>query len=214
MFCPLNTLRRWSVRKLRLKSFLGLLWLCPILMIKRVRAFQLSSDRRRFLSRRSMAYVNNEDNEVVPAVAYRNDSLGISAESRIESDSSPPPSSSLTTTTRTDFAGAETLGDIMSKDDDPEEGNLGPSKAGLVTLEGGTLASRFGITSPLDRMALTANGNLQRIFSSYYDAPVHVVVDKCVQTSPELWDRVVHLTVHQQVKDARSVYCLTCFERT
>ena len=40
-----------------------------------------------------------------------------------------------------------------------------------------------------------ANGNLQRLFSSYYDAPVHVVVDKCVQRTDTTWDRVVHLTV-------------------
>ncbi|KAL3806934.1 hypothetical protein ACHAXA_009490 [Cyclostephanos tholiformis] len=31
----------------------------------------------------------------------------------------------------------------------------------------------------MERIALTANGNLQRIFSSYYDAPVVVRVDRC-----------------------------------
>jgi hypothetical protein len=95
-------------------------------------------------------------------------------------------------------AGAGTLGDIMTDESQvPESGDL--SKAGLVTLDGGTLASRFGIKSRLDRMALTANGNLQRLFSSYYDAPVQVVVDKCEQETHELWDRVVHLTVFDQV---------------
>ena len=62
-------------------------------------------------------------------------------------------------------------------------------------------------------MALTANGNLQRLVSSYYDAPVSVVVDSCVMraattnratgtatsllpsTTPKTWDRTVHLTV-------------------
>ena len=52
--------------------------------------------------------------------------------------------------------------------------------SGLVTKTGGTLCSQFKSKipnlSPLDRIALTANGNLQRIFSSYYDAPVHVFV--------------------------------------
>ena len=43
-----------------------------------------------------------------------------------------------------------------------------------------------------------ANGNLQRLFSSYYDAPVHVVVDKCNQDSKHTWNRLVHLTVHDQ----------------
>jgi hypothetical protein len=56
--------------------------------------------------------------------------------------------------------------------------------SGLVTSVGGTLQSQFGRKmrghlSPLERIALTANGNLQRIFSSYYDAPVHVHVEFC-----------------------------------
>lgn len=91
------------------------------------------------------------------------------------------------------------FGDIMSQDEDAQIDSIEPSKSGLVTLDGGTLASKFGVTSRLDRMALTANGNLQRLFSSFYDAPVRVVVDRCEQTSDELWDRVVHLMVHDQV---------------
>jgi len=67
---------------------------------------------------------------------------------------------------------------------------------------------------------VTANGNLQRIFSSYYDAPVHVHVDSCVRRhAPDVntedgnssfnntctqshyethavWDRVVRISVH------------------
>jgi hypothetical protein len=44
-----------------------------------------------------------------------------------------------------------------------------------------------------------ANGNLQRLFSSYYDAPVHVVVDTCHATSlNNTWNRIVHLTVFEQ----------------
>jgi hypothetical protein len=78
-----------------------------------------------------------------------------------------------------------------------------------------TLARQYGIKHPLDRMALTANGNLQRLVSSYYDAPVSVVVDSCMlrkattngatstdsttsllpSTTPKVWDRTVHLTV-------------------
>ena len=42
-----------------------------------------------------------------------------------------------------------------------------------------SLSLRYGIVHPLDRMALTANGNLQRLVSSYYDAPVQVVVRFC-----------------------------------
>ena len=35
----------------------------------------------------------------------------------------------------------------------------------------------------MERIALTSNGNLQRIFSSYYDAPVHVHIDFCERRS-------------------------------
>ena len=63
-----------------------------------------------------------------------------------------------------------------------EDGALSHDE-GLVTTAGGTLQARFGQKipemSPLERIALTSNGNLQRIFSSYYDAPVHVHVDRC-----------------------------------
>jgi hypothetical protein len=136
----------------------------------------------------------------------------------------------------TDYVGAGTLGDIMSNEDleqtnhtvavdhgmlnshiELEESShiISPTKSGLVTQVGGTLQSQFGskITnlSPLDRIALTSNGNLQRIFSSYYDAPVHVHVDSCVQRQPQpnlndddissdaIWDRNVRLIVFDQV---------------
>jgi hypothetical protein len=80
-----------------------------------------------------------------------------------------------------------TLGDIMSN-----------STTGLVTMDGGNLQDTYNITSPLDRMALTANGNLQRLVSSYYDAPVHVTVQTCSQTCHNTWNRVVSLSVLNQ----------------
>jgi chorismate-pyruvate lyase len=74
-------------------------------------------------------------------------------------------------TTSSSFATIREDGDALSHDE------------GLVTTAGGTLQARFGEKiprmSPLERIALTSNGNLQRIFSSYYDAPVHVHVDRC-----------------------------------
>mmetsp|Transcript_5119 Transcript_5119/g.7564 ORF Transcript_5119/g.7564 Transcript_5119/m.7564 type:complete len:360 (-) Transcript_5119:47-1126(-) len=84
------------------------------------------------------------------------------------------------------------------------------TSSGLVTSTGGTLNYQFGKKvpnlSPLDRIALTSNGNLQRIFSSFYDAPVHVHVDKCVRRKPAsleddadaIWDRIVHLNIFDQ----------------
>jgi hypothetical protein len=119
-----------------------------------------------------------------------------------------------------------TLGDIMARGNDVLGDSSSPGgaaasaaaePAGLVTtaMKSGTLANRFGIEHPLDRMALTANGNLQRLVSSYYDAPVQVVVDFCEpvqklslsapntmqysKPQDKTWERTVHLTVHNQV---------------
>lgn len=87
------------------------------------------------------------------------------------------------------------LGDIMnsglSTDSSPTESSMQQK----------TLAETYGITHPLDRMALTANGNLQRLVASYYDAPVTVLVEFCalrktIQGKAQVWDRVVHLQVH------------------
>lgn len=85
----------------------------------------------------------------------------------------------------------------------------------------GYLALQYDIQHPLDRLALTANGNLQRLVASYYDAPVTVVVESCVlrknantnnnssttaNAPPFTWDRTVHLQVHNQTFcTARSV---------
>lgn len=82
--------------------------------------------------------------------------------------------------------------------------------SGLVTDSGGTLQRSFGrkaqgYLTPLERIALTANGNLQRIFSSYYDAPVHILVQRCERQQNQgqhdevaVWHRQVLLTVHSQ----------------
>ena len=105
-----------------------------------------------------------------------------------------------------DIVGSGTLGDIMSGTPDTntattlssiqsslpnsttQNNNKNNSNSpaakevidGLVTKEGGELNTRFQCNfTPMERIALTSNGNLQRIFSSYYDAPVHVHIDFC-----------------------------------
>jgi len=137
-----------------------------------------------------------------------------------------------------DIVGPGTLGDIMAGSAASDSAgcqrnaNINLNQVavidGLVTKEGGELNSKFGCAfSPMERIALTANGNLQRIFSSYYDAPVHVHVHSCtrrdtflendsrtrprssnlslerfsfrIQTDGAVWDRVVHLRVHDKV---------------
>jgi len=103
--------------------------------------------------------------------------------------------------------GEGSLGDIMSSYDTNTEMDARidtPIQSGLVTNSGGTLLQSFGsktggYLTPLERIALTANGNLQRIFSSYYDAPVHIHVDYCQKSSSDnVWDRRVFLEVHSK----------------
>ena len=52
-----------------------------------------------------------------------------------------------------------------------------------------------GSFTPMERVVLTANGNLQRIMSAYYGSPVTVQVKKCqkVENSSMLYDREVDL---------------------
>jgi hypothetical protein len=79
-----------------------------------------------------------------------------------------------------------TLGDIMSMGlitgsaaapTVPFASGLSVGDAAAAGVPEETLAARYGIDHPLDRMALTANGNLQRLVCSYYDSPVTVTLD-------------------------------------
>ncbi len=91
--------------------------------------------------------------------------------------------------------GRNNFGDIMSPTVDDADVLF---RDGLVTSSTYSLAQMYGIHHPLDRMAVTANGNLQRLFSSYYDAPVTVVVDHCTPIGESTWDRRVQLQVYGQ----------------
>lgn len=129
--------------------------------------------------------------------AYINDGTGPSA-----SSPSSPSAQSSSTDNDDDCTVIVFTNDVNNNsNNNSNNGTLGDimSDGGLVTNDaGGSLALRFGIVSNLDRMALTANGNLQRLVSSWYDAPVHVVVDRC-HCLERGWDRLVHLTVHDVV---------------
>mmetsp|Transcript_11800 Transcript_11800/g.33885 ORF Transcript_11800/g.33885 Transcript_11800/m.33885 type:complete len:295 (+) Transcript_11800:231-1115(+) len=95
-----------------------------------------------------------------------------------------------------------TFGDIMSPTVDDADLLF---RDGLVTSESYSLEQVYGISNPLDRMAVTANGNLQRLFSSYYDAPVVVEMVHCTRRrqqqtikgdrKPAVWDRRVLLKI-------------------
>jgi hypothetical protein len=141
-----------------------------------------------------------------------------------------------------------TLGDIMNTEPPPSSSSSSSSSAlssstssGLVMNENPSLNDRYPncYFTPMERIALTANGNLQRIFASYYDTPVTVKVISCVlrQSPPHhhqqqeqeynnnnnegenntmVWDRVVHIQIYNQtVCKATSVIqvnCPTCCE--
>jgi len=116
--------------------------------------------------------------------------------------SSPPTSLSSSTSIQ-----SGTFGDIMSQPNNDADFLF---RDGLVTSETYSLEDIYGITNPLDRMAVTANGNLQRLFSSYYDAPVVVEMVHCTRQQQQqqqqkddhsihaVWDRRVLLKIFNQ----------------
>eukprot|EP01031_Cornospumella_fuschlensis_P032914 gene32914-39805_t len=53
--------------------------------------------------------------------------------------------------------------------------------------------------TPLERIILTANGNLQRLLSAIYNAPVEVRVKKCDKIDDHVLNREVDLLVGDQV---------------
>lgn len=117
----------------------------------------------------------------------------------IQEPPSPPPSMERK------GSGSGNFGDIMSPTIDDADLLF---QDGLVSSETYSLEEIYGISNPLDRMAVTANGNLQRLFSSYYDAPVVVEMVHCTrQKSPgasgigvdvdatAIWERRVFLKI-------------------
>lgn len=59
-----------------------------------------------------------------------------------------------------------------------------------------------GVTfNPIERIVLTASGNLQRLMSAYYGLPVSVDIIKCENTDADLmiYDREVNLIVSNKI---------------
>lgn len=66
----------------------------------------------------------------------------------------------------------------------PLTNKIHPVNSGMITdaskiLQNACRKNIYQKLTPLERIALACNGNLQRLFSSFYDAPVHVVVLWC-----------------------------------
>lgn len=144
-------------------------------------------------------YQNANDDDIAKAFSYNQVSNTTSTNNSISNNNNG------TTPLFARGGGGGTLGDIMSSlitrnDDDDAEGMMLLLRDGLVTKESQSLARAFHIHNPLDRMAVTANGNLQRLFSSYYDAPVMVVVQYCNRRR----NNELLLGQRQQAKDEAS----------
>ena len=74
--------------------------------------------------------------------------------------------------------------------EDDDESSLGDLTGGLETT-----TQYLPEFSPMERIVLTANGNLQRLISSYYNSPVIV---ECIE-SKEVGDGVFHRVVYLSV---------------
>lgn len=143
--------------------------------------------------------------------------------------------SGMETDSNRSFTGNKTTSSVDSSQLCGSLGDIMDGTSGLVTSSCLTsdpnlftsLEQQYGITNPLDRMALTANGNLQRLISSYYDAPVEVLVAYCHLRSKNVgglvtsktWDRQVHLSVlghvfctAQSVITVHDAYCQVLVE--
>lgn len=77
---------------------------------------------------------------------------------------------------------------------------LGPNNFGDLMGKGGRETSVVVDNSyaPLERVVLTANGNLQRIMSAYYGASVMVEVLLCERVQDRVYDREVNLLMDGQ----------------
>ena len=73
----------------------------------------------------------------------------------------------------------------------------GPSTGGLGDIMGGSNFPTASLAkfSPLQRVVLTANGNLQRLVSSYHDATVDVTIRHNRLNAPGVYEREVDLTI-------------------
>jgi len=73
----------------------------------------------------------------------------------------------------------------------------GPNNFGDIMggLETHVMVSSGDDFSPMERIVLTANGNLQRIMSAYYGTSVSVEVKRCEKIEQRLYDREVDLVI-------------------
>ena len=80
--------------------------------------------------------------------------------------------------------------------------SYGPNNFGDIMGGCETTVLVGGSFTPMERIVLSANGNLQRVMSAYYGAPVTVIVKRCDRLdvpNKALYDREVDLVMGGQV---------------
>lgn len=83
----------------------------------------------------------------------------------------------------------------LREDDDEDEAVAVMERVGSKDVEI-RLPDSF---TPLERIAVSAEGDLQRIVAAYYNAAVTVAIGRCEEVEPGLFDREVDLAVHGKV---------------
>ncbi|CAN0049591.1 unnamed protein product, partial [Hapterophycus canaliculatus] len=86
------------------------------------------------------------------------------------------------------LAGSPHFGDIMGGGGGGADRNTGR--------QGGGLLQHF---DAMERVVLTANGNLQRVISSYYNSPVTVDITYCEEVEPSVYEREVEISIFGRV---------------
>lgn len=89
---------------------------------------------------------------------------------------------------------------VLGMDLKGSDTTLGQNNFGDLMVKSGLETSVLidGSYEPLERVVLTANGNLQRIMSAYYGKPVVVDVIKCDKIGEREYDREVDILVGGQ----------------
>lgn len=111
---------------------------------------------------------------------------------------------------------ADAAGDVLAPSDGPGGGRVSAKRPRVAPSFGDIMSPHMtGVTlpngfSPLQRLLLTANGNVERIVSSFYYEPLTVLVNLNHKRSPCVYDRQVTMLVRgEPFLHAKSTIYLT-----
>eukprot|EP01040_Poterioochromonas_malhamensis_P004511 gene4511-4835_t len=87
----------------------------------------------------------------------------------------------------------------------------GPNNFGDIISDRSVNIYINGNFTPIERIVLSANGNLQRILSAYHGTPVHIDVLKCVMLDSNTFHREVNLMIgDRKLGSARGEIQVNC----